>query len=131
MGTADKPLVETALSIVGDEGLAGVEVGAEAIAGDSIESLQAKTFEQTQGAVDVAVPKSASETPQQLATSQTVSDHVPAEVPTFLAQVIPIQDHVGIREVAERIEKEGANPASAVGNQQQAALGTHCQENHR
>ena len=50
MGTANEALVDTALAVVGDEGLAGAEVAQQAIEGECVVSLRAIPFQETYGA---------------------------------------------------------------------------------
>ena len=87
MGTADKALVDSTLAVVGNEGLTGTEVAQQAIEGEGIVSLRARALQETQGAVDVALPQSAGETTQQLDTSQRVNAEATAEIPTFVAEM--------------------------------------------
>ncbi len=58
------------------------------------------------------------------------SPNAATQLQAFLVEVVPVQDHGFLRDLAERVSKEAPDPAGPIRNQQQRPEHAQCQLYH-
>ncbi len=93
---ADVALLEATLAIIGNPGLAGLEIGDEAIQGVGIVSSRAIAAEKAERAGNVAVPEPSGQPAAQGRSFGWVKANPSAVRPALVEEVVPIQDHLSV-----------------------------------